>query len=300
MNTLSSTFLCFWLLWSIFALAPAQETRPAESTPVEEMSVVSWNIRVGVGPDRNWKGEDAPKNLQAIAEAIQKWEADIVLLQEVDRGSARTKGIDQLAILGEATGMHTAWAPAIEEETMLYGIGILSRWPIEESHAIKLPKVDYSDRDVPAWYSEQRMALVARVDAGGVPLSVVDTHMGLTKEQRLAQLKAVAEIVEREMESGRAVIAGGDLNAEPDAAELLPLRALLRDAYHDHVNEQGLAADIPIAERLTYPAVEPDRSIDYLFVSDAHFDVEEVEVPAVPLSDHLPVVAKLRVKQENP
>lgn len=263
-----------------------------------ELTVVTWNIRIGVGPEDRPTTKDPSDNLRAIAAAIVDRKADVVLLQEVDRGSKRTGGVDELAMLGEATGMQIAWAPTIENDAMVYGIGVLSRWPIRETQAVKLPRIDYttSRPDLPEWYSEPRAALVARVDAPCGPISIVNTHQGLTKEQRKLQLAEVAGLAKAEHAAGRIVIVGGDLNCEPDAPELSALRALLHDVYQGHSDRRELEYDMAVRDRLTFPTVAPDRCIDYLFVTPEAFTVRRVEVPGVPLSDHLPVLVELATR----
>lgn len=261
--------------------------------PAETLTVMTWNIRVGVGPGESLKGDALKENLQAIADVISDSGADIVLLQEVDRGSKRTDNLDQLTILGKATGMHSHWVPAIENEDMKYGIGMLSRWPISEGSGLILPKVEYTNPDIPEWYSEQRMGMIVHIDELDIPLAVINTHLGLTKEQRVDQIAQLAYLASKQKREGRWVLFGGDLNAEPDGTELLPVRNILRDVYQNHTDKYGLTADMPISQRLTFPATNPDRCIDYLFVDRDAFQVESVAVLDKPLSDHLPVVAEL-------
>jgi len=256
--------------------------------PCIPLTIVSWNIRVGVGAD----GKQDPEGVIGdIGRAIHDCGADIVLLQEVDRRSKRTDFLDEARMLADATDSHLAWAPGIVAGDSEYGIATLSRLPIESTRIIQLPKIDYSTThpDVPSWFSEQRMALVARIPTSAGILSVINTHLGLTKEQRILQIEKLAVIAREELRSGYHVLLGGDLNAEPDASELAPLRGLLRDAYQDHKDESDLAVDLPIRSRLTFPATRPDRCIDYLFLSPATVALQDISVPDLALSDHLPV-----------
>ncbi len=285
-------FLVFIVL--CLGLAASAKTEPGSSVNAEPDSLVvmTYNIKVGLGESGLPAPKDPRPTLERIAEFIRSENADLVLLQEVDRFMKRSRELDEVAILGELTEMRTAFAPAITDGEAEYGIAVLSRMPLENVRVVKLPRIDYAETHptVPGWFSEQRMVLVVRVENG---VTAINTHLGLTKEQRLQQTEAIAEIVEEEREAGRAVIVGGDLNAEPDAAELLPLRRLLRDVFHDHRQESGLLSDMPIRTRYTFPAGDPNRCIDYLFVDADTFDVEEAKVPGITLSDHLPVTARL-------
>lgn len=270
----------------------------AEDAPATvPLRVMSYNILVGLGPVPSWQtgGTDPTENLHRIADYIADEGGDIVLLQEVDSGNARTRGVDVAGVLGERLGFHHVFAPAyVNDAGGMYGIALLSRWPIIEHRVVELFKPDYSlsHPHLPDYFSEQRVALLARIDTPRGDLNVINTHLGLTEEQRLMQLRQIAELIVETNEEGP-VIFGGDLNAEPDAMEILPVRRLLRDCYHGFPDGRGMPGNMRIAERFTFPYDEPDRCIDYLFVSADDFDVSRTVVPDVRLSDHRPVVSDL-------
>ncbi|MEQ8821227.1 MAG: endonuclease/exonuclease/phosphatase family protein [Sumerlaeia bacterium] len=282
--------LLLTLFLAVAATAPSAPTSTADEPASRTLTVMTYNIRVGLGLGGSWSGHDPKENLLSIAELILDSGADIVLLQEVDTGARRTNEVDEPALLAEGTGFHAAFSPALQRDGGHYGIAILSRWPLEVQ-TVQLFKPDYSGKpDLPDWYAEQRVAQVATVQAPGGPLTVINTHLGVTKDQRLPQLTQIATLVDR---APHPVILGGDLNAEPDAEELLPLRNRLADAYHDMgQGRAGLPADLPIAERLTFPADDPNRCIDYLFYAQSAFQPIKTEVIAEKsLSDHRPVLA---------
>jgi endonuclease/exonuclease/phosphatase (EEP) superfamily protein YafD len=81
---------------------------------------------------------------------------------------------------------------------------------------------------------------------------------------------------------GAPVILGGDLNAEPDAAEIRALRLELRDAWAECGEGPGY----------TFRADDPHRRIDYLWTRGLACTAAEV-VPTL-VSDHRPLVAELR------
>ena len=87
-----------------------------QRTSGDEITVVSWNIHYGGGPTlevgRGQSRSEVVQYLDAIAAHIREWDADIVALQEVDRGAIRSYDIDQLMWLAEATGLqHAVWTP---------------------------------------------------------------------------------------------------------------------------------------------------------------------------------------------
>ena len=279
-------------------------TRPpvSEESSGRNLIVMSYNIMVGRFHETTGEYRDFPENLMALARVMRDSGADIILLQEVDVGVERSGRIDQAKFLGEELGFHHAFAPAIDFQGGRYGVGLLSRWPIEEHRVVPLFNPDYSATH-PEWgqtapgLSEQRVAQIARVDVGEKSVSVINTHLGLSRHQRRIQLAQIAAILEEHLQlPGRAVVFGGDLNCEPDARELAPVRLKLRYVYHGIPDERGIPRDIPMAERLTVRSDRPRACIDYLFVGDAHLTVEGTEVPHTTASDHRPVLTRLRFR----
>ncbi|MCC5877412.1 MAG: endonuclease/exonuclease/phosphatase family protein [Candidatus Sumerlaeia bacterium] len=261
-----------------------------EGTPIQDLTVISYNIRVGFGPgDRSERG--GPTNyLDQIVEWFQDQDADIILLQEVDRDTRRADNMDQLEYMAEKMGFHGVFAPAIPlPPDGQYGVAILSRWPIKDFNVIPLYQPDYerTNPDYPAWYSEQRVLLVTEMETPHGSLHALTTHLGLTEAQRKIQIEEIATVLDG-LPGREPVIFGGDINALPEAPEVRPLRARLNDAY------LASPEPIPMEERLTFHARNPNRCIDYIFVTPNLVEVQSVEVPRIQLSDHRPVMAKLR------
>jgi endonuclease/exonuclease/phosphatase family metal-dependent hydrolase len=96
--------------------------------------VLSYNIHAG-------KDAQQQPNIERVAAIIDSLDADIVMLQEVDRRTARAGGADHLAELEKLTGMHAAFGKSLDYQGGDYGIAVLSRWPIDSSATISL-KVD--------------------------------------------------------------------------------------------------------------------------------------------------------------
>jgi endonuclease/exonuclease/phosphatase family metal-dependent hydrolase len=256
---------------------------------------MTYNIRAGLGFGSARTESDMGTRLGEIADVIRAADADVVLLQEVDQGVQRTGEIDEPAVLADLLEMNHAFAPAIELQGGRYGVALLTRWEIasQSVHLLFQPNLSETHPDLPDYFSEQRVAQIAQLVSGELTLTVVNTHLGLTKEQRTQQLGEIAEFL-AQMDALSPLVLGGDLNCEPDSSELAPIRRLLRDAYQDFRDDRGLLLDMPIADRLTFPADEPVRCIDYLFVQSASLDVVETEVVETAASDHRPVFSRLR------
>ena len=79
----------------------------------------------------------AADNLDAVASLIRSSDPNLVLLQEVDRGTARSGQVDQVARLQEATKYDAAFGPSLlHYDGGQYGIAVLSREEIGYSSTV--------------------------------------------------------------------------------------------------------------------------------------------------------------------
>lgn len=277
--------------WAAVALS-ATGCRCAQETAPLRLTVMSYNIRVGIGGGE-WHNEPARINLEPIAQLIETHRPDLVGLQEVDQFRKRTGGMDQPAWLSTRLKMHVAFQPAfsvVGENGRLehYGVALLSRHPMGSSTAFKLFRPDYraTHPGYPDYYGEQRVLLYAPVEVAGRTVHVFVTHLGLTADQRAKQIEQIAEITARYQ--GPKILVG-DFNAEPDE----PAMGLLSRHFQDALSAVGASADA----RRSFPAgLNPRKAIDYIFVS-AEFRVRNARVirDATLASDHNPVIAEIEL-----
>lgn len=246
-----------WLLLAIL-LVLGCATTPGP----DRLRVLVYNIHAG----RDVSGAN---NLQRVADLISSTRADVVLLQEVDRRTTRSGGIDHLSELERLTRMKGVFGKAINFQGGEYGIAILSRWPIITSETIALS-------GSPA---EARVALMAETNG----LHIVNTHFDASQDDtyRLEEADHLLEEIER---LGRKpLVIGGDFNSDPDSKVYARLRESgLRDAFAECGGTNGL----------TYPADTPVKRIDYLFLT-APFRCVAVDVPSSQASDHRAVFVEI-------
>lgn len=241
------------------------------------LRVMTWNIAAGRG------------DLAQTAEVIRSSGADIVALQEVDvHWSERSGFADQAARLAAMLDMDVRFAPiyrlpgAEGSPEREFGVALLSRRPIVSFRNHEITRLstqadDAEPRPMPGF-------LDAVVQVGRVTVRVLDTHLDYRPDPQV-RAQQVADMLEILGETTRPVILLGDLNAPPDAPELTPLRARLRDVWTGS------------GSGFTYPADAPVRRIDYILTS-GHFAVLDVRVLDTRASDHRPVVADLIVRAE--
>ena len=222
-------------------------------------------------------GTDAARvpNLERVAEVVRSTGADIVLLQEVDRRTRRSGGIDQLDSLRALTGLHGAFGKTIDYDNGEYGLGILSRWAIRSDSLVPLPVA------VPHAGYEARGAMVARIEMPGGALRVIDTHLDASRASyRTEQATRLAAISTGPQQAD---MVGGDLNSEPGAGVIALLEtAGFRDAWPGCGNGAGL----------TFPVAVPVKRIDYLLLSSRWKCVSATVLPAQ-ASDHRAVLFEI-------
>jgi endonuclease/exonuclease/phosphatase family metal-dependent hydrolase len=180
--------------------------------------VVHWNLEHG-------------NRFDAIAQALGTHPAlvgaDLVTLNEVDLGMARSGNRDVARELAARLGLHAAWAALFLEGTRgrdddgltalphdntesLFGLAILSRWPVTAARLVPLPGPER------LLFERERMtgrfvALVCEIAHPTHPFVAVTVHLEVhrTRAHRAAQMRRVLEALAGE---SRPVVLAGDWN----------------------------------------------------------------------------------------
>src|SRR5690606_8796058 len=170
-------------------------------------------------------GMDGKLSAQRIARVIARSSPDVVALQELDMGRARSAGGDQADLLARYLAMDFHFQPALHVEEEKYGDAILTHLPLRLVRAAALPGLPGDPG------REPRGALWARIDVYGTPVNVINTHLGLSPRERLAQVEALlGEDWLGHPECTGPVILCGDFNALPSSKVCRLLRERLDDA----------------------------------------------------------------------
>lgn len=168
-------------------------------------------MRVATFNVHHCEGTDGKVDPGRIAAVIGRLRADVVALQELDRGLDRSGRVDQPAALAEATGLTVDFHPVLERDGGHYGIALAASGPLE-SEKVDLPRLRGE---------EPRAAVVARWG----DVTFIGVHLSRSREARAAQIQALAELAGR---VDPPVVLLGDLNER--RAGLAPLfRAGLAD-----------------------------------------------------------------------
>jgi endonuclease/exonuclease/phosphatase family metal-dependent hydrolase len=228
------------------------------------ISLVTWNVH-------HCRGLDGRVVPERIARTLEALEPDLVALQELDVGRARTHRVDQPAWLAARLAMTHVFYETCEG----YGHALLSRLPIERVERVLLPTPSGS---------EPRAALDVTVRAS-TSVRVLSTHLSLSAPDRTAQARALSARTE---EASGAIVVLGDLNAGPRELGYEDLLPALSDPL----------AGLPLRARCTWPSLWPVRALDHVLLSSA-LRIRDARVcdrgAARFASDHLPVRVDVEV-----
>jgi endonuclease/exonuclease/phosphatase family metal-dependent hydrolase len=262
------------ILLTVFLTACASRVAPPNSPAT--LRVLVYNIHAG----KTAAGVD---NLAGIADLVRTTGADVVLLQEVDRGTRRSGNVDQPAVLAASTGYHAAFGSALDYDGGKYGIAILSRWPIVAETLIHLPVNPPQQRAGGSY--EPRGALRAILATPYGRLMALNTHLDASRDDkwRLQEIHVLAGLA---LDAGRAerlLVVGGDLNSTPES---LVQKVMQRNGFRDSWSECGSG------EGLTYPDDAPVKRIDYLYLT-GEMRCSAARVIETGVSDHRPLLVEL-------
>src|SRR6185295_15807730 len=128
------------------------------------------------------EGTDGEFDLPRLARIIESSNPDLVALQEVDQGTRRSSGVNQLSELARLTHLHGAFGKAMDFQGGGYGVGVLSRWPLRHVEMHALP--DPPDRE-----PRTSLTVAVRVGRGGPLVQFTSTHLDSGRDlvNRMAQ-----------------------------------------------------------------------------------------------------------------
>jgi endonuclease/exonuclease/phosphatase family metal-dependent hydrolase len=259
-------------------LPPRNRTKPPQN--VRRLRIMTYNVHSCIGLD----GRVSPER---IARVIRGFDPDIVALQEIDLGRARTRHHDQAKMIAEELEMQATFCCTKEKGEELYGHALLSRLPTE------VIKSGLLCNGAVGSFGEARGALLvkAKMDTGN--FYVLNTHFGLRRRERASQ---VADLLGPDwlgqVPADQPIILCGDFNTLPGSHAYRVLTARVHDA-------QLLVKDHRPLN--TFTTLLPFTRIDHIFVSP-HFEVYEARVPQNAVtrvaSDHLPLIVDLFFSSE--
>lgn len=259
--------VCLFLAWCFTASVAMQA---AEHT----FRVMSYNIHHG-------EGIDGKLDIERIAALIKAEKADIVALQEVDKGTERTQRRNLAAELAQLTGMSFVFSNNYSFQGGEYGNAVLSKFEVT--------------RTTNHWYrmlaaGEQRGLLLVQMLVHGQPLALLNTHLDhrSADPERLLSVEHIRGVVRALPDMP--ILICGDFNDVPGSRTYMAMHEFMLDAWELAGAGKGF----------TIPVRNPNRRIDYVWISKgAPFRPTKAWVPSSEASDHLPLVVEFTFVSEK-
>ncbi len=238
------------------------------TSPGRTLRIATYNIH-------RCRGLDGRTRPDRIATVLRSVEADVVALQEVVGASAHGGG--HAEALGAALGMGWVMASARQLRGHQFGNAVLSRFPI----------VQHLEQDLTWKTCEARRLQRVDVAVDGTTLHIYNVHLGTAILERRYQAQRLATIVcDRHVSGPKLVL--GDFNEWTRGLAT----ALLSEKLHSVDLRNHLQ------RRRTYPGLFPILHLDHIYYS-GRVEILRVALPrmrpALVASDHLPLVADVRV-----
>jgi endonuclease/exonuclease/phosphatase family metal-dependent hydrolase len=314
--------------------------------PGQALKVLTWNVQFmagknyvfffdvpnGKGPDERPSKQDITHTLNEVARVIRDENPDLVLLQEVDNGAARTDYEDQLLrllrLLPSAYACHVSafyWKAAYVPHPRIHGsvgltLATLSKYRISAARRHQLSLIP--GNFVTQQFNLKRAVLEARLPLeGGSEFVALNAHLDAFAQGSNTMEKQVNEVnslLRSLTQSGHPWLIGGDFNLLPNAEAYrrLPPRqqyyfnpqteiAPLFESYQA-VPSVAEVSGPDYQQWFTHLPNDPDvggtdRTIDYLFFARAvrlgqHY-VRQQDTQRI--SDHMPLISEFHLPARN-
>jgi endonuclease/exonuclease/phosphatase family metal-dependent hydrolase len=235
-------------------------------------------LRVATYNIHRCRGLDGRTSAARIADVIRSIDADVVALQEVVGAGPNTQG--HAEEIGALLGMGWVMASVRHLRGALFGNVVLSRHPIR----------DHSQYDLSWKTCEPRCCQRVDIAFGSDTLHLYNVHLGTAFLERRYQAGRLSAFV-HDKRVGNPKIVLGDFNEW--------MRGLATTMLTEKLQSIDLRSHL--RRRRTYPGVFPVLHLDHIYY-EGTVEVVKLELPRTRLSlmasDHVPLVAELRVKFE--
>lgn len=192
--------------------------------------------------------------LNKIIKYLKELDADIICLQEIL--------YNQFAILKQSLKLDGVFAANINKPTLMYGIATLSKNEILDKKHIFLKSK-----------GEQRGFLHTNIFSKIRSVDVINTHLGLDKDERKEQLNQIVDYTNR---LRKAKVICGDFNEKNIFISIFNDSAI-------YTNNQSIA---------TFE--KSNARIDYILV-DKSLGIYKYKVDKINLSDHYPIITEIKL-----
>lgn len=242
-----------------------------------KLRLVSYNIHRAIGSDRRFRPD-------RVVRILENHSADVVLLQEVDKGVPRSRRMDMARVLAKELGYdYVAEGMNVTLREGRYGNATLSKHPIRRSRNINL--------SVGRKKSRGCQYATVELSANGThqQIEVFNLHLGLSARERRQQLGLLLSAREfASLDTAAPCIVGGDFNDWRSQLQEPFVRAL---GFHCATARDESALSNTCLK--TYPAFSPQGALDRVYFRGGLSLVSAYRCrhqASKVASDHLPII----------
>jgi endonuclease/exonuclease/phosphatase family metal-dependent hydrolase len=199
--------------------------------------------------------------LKDVVDFVNREKPDIVSFAEIDGVSWRSKGLNQIKEISNATHLEHSdfFVTRVQGNWIQQGNAVLSRYPILNTKQIKLPG-----------RGERRYLCNANIDVESHILKFYTTHLSTSKQRNKMQRQFIA----KKMNSIKTpAILTGDFNIGAEEMKIIKSQTCLRDIKFEPM----------------FPSWKPNIILDHIFVSKECKVIKNTTYKDAIFSDHLPI-----------
>lgn len=216
---------------------------------------------------------------------IKQYDADLILLQEVDICTSRSEFKNQLYEFKKNIGFeYSCYGANIPYKEGWYGNAILSKYPIVSSENYLSSATEFS--------KEPKGMLHAEVNINGKHINVFNTHLPVYDKERISLTESIITMIQRNSISGDMIL-GGDFNFG-----VIPLgnhryNVDKRESYIEYENLKKIfkCPDFTVD---TWPTGNPIADIDKIMYN-GNIQLTMIKRLDVEISDHYPIYAEFDI-----
>lgn len=208
-------------------------------------------------------------DVDGVVNLIKNSGADIIGLNEI---YGEHKGnLPQYQEIAEKLGFDYYFGKTFTFNGTPFGNAIVSRYKLKNPETIMIPDPPLRDSH---WYETR---CIIKTGFENFDLNVLVTHFGLFETEQENALKTTIDILNN-LESK--VVFMGDLNMEIDNPKVQRISSIITNTLTD--------------DSLTYPSINPEKKIDYIFISK---DIKLLNSKIITevVSDHFPHYAEIEI-----
>lgn len=231
------------------------------------------------------EGIDGVIDIKRQAEFINKYNPDILILQELDMYTLRVHKRFQLEEMSKYTGLkYKSMCSTIRYKEGFYGIGTLNKYPVES--AVNFPMMSLYPEN------EKRGILFNKVRIEDKIVNIFNLHLATMEHERILAIEELVNIIET-IPKNENIIVAGDFNIGISKIGNHKYSFENKETYTEYETLKKRLSKLPNTEP-TWFSETAIACIDTMFYS-SNMKLIEVKTLKSEISDHCAVFAEFEI-----